>query len=465
MKLPYIRKGHNHTEVEKSKYLKEWQEYGNFYGYELLTTIYEGALKNLIWKDSNGNIFRKTPNAIKTYGITPNYIILNAQQKTKEDHLNELRQIAISKGGKILSEEYINCGNKIKCEDSNGNIFYATPSSIKSGQWSPFFTGQIAEEICRQAFEFIFNTKFPSTWNVIKRNNKKNLQLDGYNDSVIVNNKKYKIAFEYQGSDKHKQCEKTIERDLYKLNFCNENNIILIIIQPFSANNIHNPNFVLNTILNSINEKINISINNYNFKIDYLQINHNANKYEQLKEEGLKNGCILLEKEYKNCYYEMEWLRIEDSFTFKRSADKIKQKGFPDINNKSATGHLRNDDYHLEIIKQEIKRRGGTLITDKWFGVDFNYHYLDNQGNNNYIRGSTAILTARKQKNVQENKTASNDYHLNIIRQLIERMGGTLITDKWQGHKFKYHYQDNQGNYKYISGNALILAAKRNKSN
>jgi hypothetical protein len=99
------------------------------------------------------------------------------------------------------------------------------------------------EEKCRQTLEEIYGVKFPKVRPAWLRNPEsgKNMELDGYNDTV-------KVGFEYNGEQhycfpnrwhKYKwEFEKQIDRDKLKDNLCKKNNIFLIKIPytiPFNS--------------------------------------------------------------------------------------------------------------------------------------------------------------------------------------------------------------------------------------
>ncbi len=53
----------------------------------------------------------------------------------KEDRLKTIKQIAIKKGGRCLSEEYVNGITKLEFECSKGHTWKAIPQSIITGSW------------------------------------------------------------------------------------------------------------------------------------------------------------------------------------------------------------------------------------------------------------------------------------------------------------------------------------------
>jgi hypothetical protein len=52
-------------------------------------------------------------------------------------HIEELNLVANERGGECLSTEYVNNHSKVKWKCKKGHIWEATPSSIKSGSWCP----------------------------------------------------------------------------------------------------------------------------------------------------------------------------------------------------------------------------------------------------------------------------------------------------------------------------------------
>jgi hypothetical protein len=56
---------------------------------------------------------------------------------TKKLTIDEMREIAKSRGGKCLSKKYINNNTNLSWQCSNGHIWKAVPSNVKSGKWCP----------------------------------------------------------------------------------------------------------------------------------------------------------------------------------------------------------------------------------------------------------------------------------------------------------------------------------------
>lgn len=90
--------------------------------------------------DSKGNVFRLTPNDVLfSERWSPHE---GTKTLDPEFHLAALAKIAESKGGALApGQTYSGSDSKLLFSDSLGREFYAVPSSIKAGTWSPYESG------------------------------------------------------------------------------------------------------------------------------------------------------------------------------------------------------------------------------------------------------------------------------------------------------------------------------------
>jgi len=361
--------------------LEELKKFSASHGYQLLSSNYINNTTILQWKDSDGIIFEKSLRTLLKTGWPKNYNIMNGMKKTTSDHLTELQLISVKNGGKLLSTEYIDSDTKLLFEDSCGNIFSSAPRVIKSGHWSPY-ERNVTEHICRQAFESLFKTNFPLQNDIVTREGKKNLQLDGYNDNVIINGSSYKIAFEYQGHQNHRENSDTIERDAYKVQYCKDNNIILFVIEPFEKKSIRSIEYIIDKMYEIINKYIDITMEyiKENIKIDFSLINHNKIKFEYWNNFGITNGFKLISEQYISNTTNLKWIRISDRYEFERSPTTILSNGFPPENNLSK-GHLKSKEEHLLEISKIAKNKGGRLLSTEYKGNRHKLEFEDSSGN------------------------------------------------------------------------------------
>lgn len=144
----------------------------------------------------------------------------------------DMQEIAKKRGGKCLSRVYKSAHFKLRWECKNDHQWEATYANIQRGEWCPECSSYIGEKFCRLAFETLFNTKFPKSYpDWLKTEKRTQLELDGYSE-------KNKIAFEHHGNQHysfnnrfHKSQKDFVNqrtRDIYKKRLCEDHGVILI---------------------------------------------------------------------------------------------------------------------------------------------------------------------------------------------------------------------------------------------
>lgn len=91
---------------------------------------------DLLWECSDGHQWKANPRNVKNnQSWCP--VCAGNQQKTIED----MKEVALSHGGELLSKRYTNSKTKLKWRCEEGHTFYKTPSHIiHRGQWCPVCT-------------------------------------------------------------------------------------------------------------------------------------------------------------------------------------------------------------------------------------------------------------------------------------------------------------------------------------
>lgn len=106
-------------------------------GGHCLSEEYVNANSNLKWQCKKGHIWETKPAHVKNNNSWCPYCYGN-RKATIED----MRELAKSKGGICLSERYINCRTKLKWKCKNGHIFEASPDSLKNMNcWCSYCSG------------------------------------------------------------------------------------------------------------------------------------------------------------------------------------------------------------------------------------------------------------------------------------------------------------------------------------
>jgi hypothetical protein len=145
--------------------------------------------------------------------------------------ITDCREFAESKGGKCLSEIYVNAHSIMSWQCIEGHQWQTAFNNIKySGYWCPTCSSNKSEKLCRGIFEELLLEPFSK----IRPPWLERLELDGYNKDL-------NIAFEYNGKqhyefNKHfhnnspEEFEQQKARDIKKYSICQQRGLNLIII-------------------------------------------------------------------------------------------------------------------------------------------------------------------------------------------------------------------------------------------
>jgi hypothetical protein len=101
-------------------------------GGQCLSTLYVNSTIPLLWRCSVGHLWNAVPGSIRKGSWCPDCA------RVRRLTLEQMQQLAESRGGRCLSESYRNTATKLEWRCSNGHEWTATPLQIKKGHWCPF---------------------------------------------------------------------------------------------------------------------------------------------------------------------------------------------------------------------------------------------------------------------------------------------------------------------------------------
>ena len=366
---------------------------------------------------------------------------------TPEEHIKIIKEIALSKGGKLISKIYLGGRVKLKFKDAAGNIFNTAPEQIKSGTWSPY-EGQISEPAFRQAMNHLFSTIFEKTKNVLtseKLNRTHALELDGYCSNL-------KVAFEYQGypshwRQTHRNYETTIIRDAIKKQFCEENGIDLIIIPAIKpSKDSWTSENILKMTIDAIknfylsNNKICPQLNSNIFKLDLSKNNHCLKMLNRMREIAIANNGKLLTKKWrgtKNKYHFIDSSGIKFSIVGANLLNK--DRGWP----KDIVALSKTNKQCLEELRSLAEINGGTLLSKKWFGSDASYSFLFTDGRK-FSQKASEIKSRGWPKGISKLFNSPTDY-FKEIKELAKISDFKILDKKWLGNDIKHRFLSSCG--------------------
>jgi hypothetical protein len=222
---------------------------------------------------------------------------------TSKIKIFDMQNIAIERGGKCLSDEYLGAHIKLKWQCNLAHEWCANPNNIKNGTWCPQCSIGIGERVCKIVFETLFNNKFVKVrpdWLISPISNR-NLELDGYCEEL-------NIAFEYNG--KQHYSDDTIyprsQYDLFKIQKCQSKSVKLFLIMEIKSA----------TKYKNIIDEIVLQAQNYNLNVDtsiVIPINeaYKSNSsllfLEELKDIAVKNGGTCLSNQYIDNTFKLDF--------------------------------------------------------------------------------------------------------------------------------------------------------------
>jgi hypothetical protein len=220
--------------------IETFQKIATKNGGECLSEKYVNCRTKLSFKCKKGHVWNAKPHDVK-YSKSWCPVCSNSIKLTIE----EMREIANKRGGKCLSNEYINSHTKLLWECKYGHQWDAKPSCIKNdNKWCPICSESKGERRIRE-YLILYNIIFEREKKFDEcRGNKNMLSFDFHipilNTLIEYDGRQHYVPVNfYKCSDE--QAQKTfndlVNNDNIKNNFCKENNIRLIRI-PYTINNI-----------------------------------------------------------------------------------------------------------------------------------------------------------------------------------------------------------------------------------
>jgi len=115
----------------KYRTIEDMQKIATSMGGKCLSKKYINNRTKLKWQCRKGHVWETTPMIVKNGAWCP-YCSGNARL-----NIHEMQRIAKKRGGRCVSEKYINANTKLKWQCRKGHIWEAIPNSVRRGSWCP----------------------------------------------------------------------------------------------------------------------------------------------------------------------------------------------------------------------------------------------------------------------------------------------------------------------------------------
>lgn len=225
--------------------------------------------------------------------------------------LERCRVIASDRGGRLVSNEYINDWEKLEWACQLGHRWLASPGKIKQGRWCPTCSTGISERIVRSFFEQTFQASFPRirpTWLRSDRTGRP-LELDGYCEQL-------QLAFEYDGVQHDEAVPKfggavTHERlrhhDALKTRRCAEEGVRLIRIPSLKTKlKLSDLGNFVRSECERLGVHVPVDASTLDLSPAFLTTD-SVHRLEELRTIARSRGGQLLENVYVDSYTKMRW--------------------------------------------------------------------------------------------------------------------------------------------------------------
>ena len=317
-------------------------------------------------------IFQRSGRHFLEQGWPKNLILLVKRQsnnkKSKSELLNELSLLAQERGGTLLTTQWSKATDLYEFEDMAGDKFFMSATNVRAGKWKN--PGQMVESACKQIFEHLFQQPFEKTKEVLtpKRTGRHfALELDGYNEQL-------KIAFEYQGHQSHwdptfSSYSKVSARDNFKVSFCKNNNIDLIVI-PRIDKHFYSSTYLYDFVLKKIEEyyfsvnKLLPILNPSPFVLNLKITPHSLKMLKKYKKIAEENGGQLLSNFWEGTNVRHHFKHANGTEFYQYPAVILKDGWPKDI--KYYLSANRNTDDCMQHMRNIAQQNQGKLVSTDW---------------------------------------------------------------------------------------------------
>lgn len=237
-----------------------------------------------------------------------------------------MRKAARSFGGRCLSKEYVNSKSHIHWRCAEGHEWKAKPDHVLKGHWCPICSSGVSERICRALLEKMTGVQFMKARPKWLRNERDGqMELDGFAPSLG-------LAFEYHGHQHYQlvpffhanpeEFSQRQEDDKLRRQLCRENGITLLEVPHYI------PHDKLQEYLAKKLDSLKRGLIRDHTPVKIRQLGVWLRKnLEEMQSIAAARGGKLLSKFYINSVTKLRW-RCAEGHTWEAIPNSIKRGGW-----------------------------------------------------------------------------------------------------------------------------------------
>ncbi len=413
--------------------IAEMREIARSRGGECLSNIYVGNKSKLTWKCKLGHVWEASPSAVQTKTWCPT--CGGSEKKT----LDEISELARKRGGRCLSEEYVNGRTKMRWECAVGHKWEANAVNIQSGRWCPVCASGISERVCRAYFEELFGVSFKKakpSWLMNWKGNK--MEFDGFNETL-------KIAFEYHGKQHYKsikafsgrQLDEQQRVDELKRRLCEERGVRLIEV-PYNITYEQMPLYITNEC-----KKQGIIVAKTTRKLPH-ELGVSSPKWlNDLKRIASEKGGQCLSAMYLGDAEKLEW-RCELGHVWLMKPSNIKQGQWC-----PTCGGTKKKT--IEEMRELARERGGKCHASEYVNGQTKMLWECAKGHTWTAKGRDVVTGSWCPKCSGREKKSISD-----MQRLASSRGGTLLSSEYKNNKTNMWWRC-KNNHEWLASAHSIL--------
>lgn len=402
-------------------------------GGKCLSNAYVNVRSKLRWECTNGHTWEATPGSLRNMDSW-----CPTCARVAPLLLEDMQELAASRGGECLSEVYENSATKLRWRCEEGHVWDATPDNVKNGdQWCPQCSGNRTEELVRCYFEILFNgeafpkcpghPQLPSPGGGF-------LTLDGYSECLS-------LAFEYQGQQHYVEVDgfgppgslkKRKAYDAAKVECCRNAlpQPIRLIVIPYTIQQEQLEGFIRARC-----QEMGVHVLcESNVDASMVKVRWGKQRLKEMQEIAASRNGQCLSDSYTNSWTKLEWCCAAGHKWEAKPNDIKTSKSWCPV----CAGH---EPLTLEDMKEMAESKGGTCLSDAYVNSTTKLRWRCAKGHvweatpgNIRSRNSWCPVCSGKAR-----------LTIDGLREIAHQRGGQCLSDSYQNAHSKLRWRCAKG--------------------